>query len=288
MDSIELKAYAKINLGLDVLGRRENGYHDVKMVMQTVELHDTLRLTKSDRPGISLKCNDKTLPLGSENLIYKAILMIQEEFSIAEGVKAELHKEIPVAAGMAGGSTDAAAALRGMNELFQLNLSEAELMERGVKIGADVPFCIMQGTALSEGIGEKLTRIHSMPSCSILIAKPRIMVSTKYVYEHLVLNDTTHHPDIDGVLSGIQSQDLMKMAGSMGNLLESVTEKEYPVITEIKNRMIQYGAVSALMSGSGPTVFGLYKEKEEAKSALNKIKESGLVEVALITEALSL
>lgn len=285
MDSIELKAYAKINLGLDVLGRRENGYHDVRMVMQTIDLHDTLRLTRSDRPKITLESSGVDLPGGPENLVYQAIQLMREEFSIREGVTAELKKEIPVAAGMAGGSTDAAAALRGMNELFQLHLSEAELMERGVKIGADVPFCIMQGTALSEGIGERLTRIRTMPECVILIAKPGIMVSTKYVYEHLVLDDRTHHPDIDGLLLGIQSQDLMKMADSMGNLLESVTEKEYPVITEIKNRMLQYGAVSALMSGSGPTVFGLYKEKETAQTALNRLKESDLLEVALLTKA---
>lgn len=283
MDSIELKAYAKINLGLDVLRRREDGYHDVKMVMQAVGLHDTVRLQKTEEEGIFLRCSNETLPADSGNLAYKAVHMLKEEFSLSDGVSIGLEKRIPIAAGLAGGSTDAAAALKGMNELFALGLSEEELMERGVRIGADVPFCIMGGTALSEGIGERLTRLPQMPDCYILLAKPPISVSTKEVYENLVLNEEVKHPDIEGIIEGIRLSDVKKMSGCLGNLLESVTEPAYPVILDLKQRMIEAGALGALMSGSGPTVFGIFDSLESAKKAEEEIRSSGLAEGVFLT-----
>jgi 4-diphosphocytidyl-2-C-methyl-D-erythritol kinase len=198
-------------------------------------------------------------------------------------VKVILHKRIPVAAGMAGGSTDAAAMLYGMNRLFSLGLSRKELMERGVKIGADVPYCIMRGTALAEGIGEKLTALPPMVKCPVLIAKPSISVSTKFVYQNLKLDEQTKHPDIDLLLQDITNQDLGAIAHDMGNVLESVTIPNYPVIAEIKEQMMCSGAVNSMMSGSGPTVFGLFDDIRTAKRAFREMKESGLAKQVYLT-----
>ncbi len=206
MDKIKLKALGKINLGLDVLGRRPNGYHDVRMVMQTVYLYDQILLEKTDKEGISLKTNLFYLPVNENNLAYRAAKMLIDEFTIKEGVHISLEKHIPVAAGMAGGSSNAAAVLYGMNRLFQLGLTDQELMERGVKLGADVPYCIMRGTVLAEGIGEELTPLPAMPKCHVLLAKPPISVSTQKVYEKLDAQEVTKHPDIDGILLGLQSR----------------------------------------------------------------------------------
>ncbi len=283
MDSIELNAYAKINLGLDVLRKREDGYHEVKMVMQSIQLHDRLKMKKITEDKIKLECGGAALPLGPENLIYRAVQLIREEYSISGGVSVELTKQIPIAAGLAGGSTDAAAALRGMNQLFSLGISEDELSEHGVKIGADVPFCLLQGTALSEGIGERLTRLPELLPIPILIAKPPISVSTKYVYEHLTLDEMTDHPKIETILEGIRHQDIKKIASSLGNLLENVTVKEYPIIQKLKQRMMELGAENALMSGSGPTVFGLFLEEETAKEAYRILREEGMAEAVALT-----
>ena len=227
MDRLELKALGKINLGLDVLGRRENGYHDVRMVMQTVYLYDRIIMKKSKTPGIRLETNLYYLPVNENNLAYQAAQMLMDEFHIEEGVSIQLDKHIPVAAGMAGGSSNAAAVLFGMNRMFSLGLSQKELMERGVKLGADVPYCIMRGTVLAEGIGEILTPLSPMPKCYVLIAKPAISVSTKMVYEKLDSHEIEDHPDIDGILAGLKAGDLKEVAGSMGNVLECVTVDAY-------------------------------------------------------------
>lgn len=274
--SLELKSLAKINLGLDVLGRRENGYHDVRMVMQTIYLYDNVTLTKTEEAGIKLKTNLSFLPVDDRNIAYKAAKMLMEEFNIEEGVEIILEKRIPVAAGMAGGSSNAAAVLVGMNRLFRLGLSEQELKDRGVKLGADVPYCIMRGTVLAEGIGEILTPLAPMPKCFVLVAKPNISVSTKTVYEKLDAKEIVSHPDIDGVIAGLEEGDLQKIASSMGNVLENVTITDYPIIEDIKNVMKEEGALNAMMSGSGPTVFGIYDDKQLAKKAGQKIKELGL------------
>ena len=283
MDKIKLKALGKINLGLDVLGRRPNGYHDVRMVMQTVYLYDQILLEKTDKEGISLETNLFYLPVNENNLAYRAAKMLIDEFAIKEGVHISLEKHIPVAAGMAGGSSNAAAVLYGMNRLFQLGLTDQELMDRGVQLGADVQYCIMRGTVLAEGIGEKLTPLPAMPKCHVLLAKPPISVSTQKVYEKLDAQKVTKHPDIDGILLGLQTGDLKKITSSMGNVLENVTITEYPQIESIKDVMKEEGALNAMMSGSGPTVFGIYDDKMLARRAAARIREEQLAKQVHVT-----
>lgn len=283
MDEINVKALAKINLSLDVLRRREDGYHEVRMIMQTIHLYDKLLIQKTKEPGITIETNIDFLPVNENNLIYKAAKLLQDTVPMQEGVHVILKKHIPIAAGMAGGSTDAAGVLYGMNQLFELGLSRQELMELGVGIGADVPYCLMRGTALAEGIGEKLKSIPPMPKCPVLIAKPAVGVSTKFVYDNLKLNEDTLHPDIDAQLAAIRRGDLRQVAQTMGNLLETVTIPEYPVIAEIKEHMLAHGALNAMMSGSGPTVFGLFEEEKQAQLAFEKMRESGLAKQVYLT-----
>ena len=270
----KLRAYGKINLGLDVLRKREDGYHDVRMIMQTVGLYDQIDLFFRQASGIQIETNLPYLPVNENNLVNKAAQMLMEEFQVTNGVFIRLRKMIPVAAGMAGGSSDAAAVLVGINKMFHLGLSMEELMERGVKIGADVPYCIMRGTALSEGIGEKLTALPPMPQCQVLLAKPAISVSTKYVYENLHANSLKpqQHPDIDGMIEAIGEGNLLEVSKHLGNVLELVTARKYPVIEEIKNVMRRHGALGALMSGSGPTVFGLFDNPKAASSAYEELR----------------
>lgn len=284
MYEMRLKALAKINLGLDVIRRREDGYHEVKMIMQTIRLYDRIVMRKRREPKIQVKTNLFYLPENENNLVYKAAKLLIEEFKIQQGVQIDLQKFIPVAAGMAGGSSDAAAVLYGMNRMFHLGLSLEELMERGVKIGADVPYCLMRGTALAEGIGEQLTKLSPVPQCKILIAKPAISVSTKFVYENLKLDENTVHPDIDLLIQDIEMKNLADMAAHMGNVLESVTIPNYPVIAQIKEQMIKDGALNAMMSGSGPTVFGIFDDKEKAEVAYKRMREGNLAKQVYLTE----
>lgn len=272
-DTVTLKALAKINLGLDVLGRRENGYHDVRMVMQTIYLYDNVTMEKTEEAGIQLECNLFYLPVDETNIAYKAAKLLMDEFDIKEGVRIVLDKHIPVAAGLAGGSANAAAVLVGMNRLFSLGLSQQQLMERGVSLGADVPYCVMRGTVLAEGIGEVLTPLPPLPKCYVLIAKPGISVSTKTVYDKLDSQDIPSHPDIDGIIEGLDKQDIYKVASSMGNVLETVTIGDYPIIEEIKDVMKEEGALNAMMSGSGPTVFGIFDDKSKARQAQDRIRK---------------
>lgn len=272
MDQLKLKAYGKINLGLDVLRRREDGYHEVKMIMQTVKLYDNLEFTKLDEDKIVIKTNLDFLPVNENNLVYKAAAMMKEKYNIKQGVFIKLDKFIPVAAGMAGGSSDCAATLVGMNKLFSLHLTKNELMDIGVKLGADVPYCILRGTALSEGIGEILTPLPPIPRCIILIAKPNINVSTKHVYQKLRVDELTSHPDIDGIVEAIKNDDLQGICTRLDNVLETVTVDEYPIINQIKKCMLEGGAINSLMSGSGPTVFGIYDDIKLAYKTLDYIK----------------
>ena len=223
------------------------------------------------------------MPTNENNLVYTAAKLLIDEFQIKDGIDVKLHKHIPVAAGMAGGSTDAAAVLYGMNRMFELGLSKEELMQRGVKIGADVPYCIMRGTALAEGIGEKLTALPPMVKCPVLIAKPQISVSTKFVYENLRLDENTVHPDIDRLVEDIRQKNLAAVTADMGNVLETVTIPNYPVIAEIKEHMMVHGAAGAMMSGSGPTVFGLFDDKEKAVAAYEAMQASGLAKQVYLT-----
>lgn len=285
---LSLKAYGKINLGLDVLRRREDHYHEVRMIMQTVGIYDRIDVIYREEPGITVETNLHYLPCNENNLVYKAARLLMDEFGIGQGVHINLRKFIPVAAGMAGGSSDAAAVLFGVNKMFGLGLTTEQLMERGVKIGADVPYCVMRGTALSEGIGEILTPLPPVPQCQVLIAKPGISVSTKFVYENLHVNQLRkeQHPDIDGMIEAIQRSDLYGIAERFGNVLETVTIPAYPVIQEIKDAMIRYGAIGSLMSGSGPTVFGLFTNPKAAADAYEELrygKESELVKQVYLT-----
>lgn len=282
MERMQKKAYAKINPVLDVLRRREDGYHELRMIMQTVNIYDTLELVKSES-GIRLTCDTGLLPCDDGNIVYRAARLMQETFSLKEGIEIHLTKKIPMAAGMAGGSADAAATLHGMNELFDLKLTTEKLCELGVKLGADVPYCIMGGTMLAEGIGEKLTALPPMPECRLVVAKPDFDVSTKYVYENLHANELKEHPDVDGMIAAIRANDLEAVATCMENVLETVTVRKYPQISELKNLMCNMGALNALMSGSGPSVFGLFTDEKAAEDCATEIRKNGLASQVFVT-----
>ena len=279
---LRLKAYGKINLALDVLGKREDGYHEVRMIMQTVGLHDSIDLYRIGEPGIRIETNLFYLPNNEQNLAYKAASLLMEEFGIRQGIAISLRKFIPVSAGMGGGSAVAASVLFGINKMFGLGLSAHELMERGVRLGADIPYCLMRGTALSEGIGERLSPLPPMPQCQVLIAKPGISVSTKAVYERLdtMKLEASAHPDIDGMVDAIRRGALLEVAGKFGNVLELVTGKGYPVIAQIEQVMKDYGAINAMMSGSGPTVFGLFTSPQAAQAAYQALRFGKASELA--------
>ena len=281
---MRLRAMAKINLGLDILGKRDDGYHEVRMLMQTIQMYDLLDIRRKSSPGITLTTNLLYVPSDEINLVYKAAKLLMDEFDIQEGISMKLTKSIPVAAGMAGGSSDAAAAFVGVNKMFHLGLSEQELMERAVQIGADVPYCIMRGTALAEGIGEKLTRLPQLPKCYILVGKPAVNVSTKLAYENLDLQNMGAHPDIDGMISDIENGDLYTMVSRMGNVFEPGIIGKYPVIQEIKDLMEAHGALKAMMSGSGPTVFGIFDDKNKMKAAARVLRSSHLAKTVFATE----
>ncbi|MBQ8982398.1 MAG: 4-(cytidine 5'-diphospho)-2-C-methyl-D-erythritol kinase [Lachnospiraceae bacterium] len=306
---VRLSAHAKINLGLDTVRKREDGYHEVRMIMQSITLCDCIIL-RSFESEDSNSCNssDNTdqknwspdgirlctvkgvhpdVPMNEENLIYRAILMLKKEFHIPHRIEAVLDKQIPVAAGMAGGSTDAAAAFKAMNTLFHLGLTDEELQRRAVRLGADIPYCILGGTALSEGIGEILTPLPNMPDCHILIAKPPINVSTAYVYKNLKANELSHHPDIDGMVHAIQSQDLNGIISRLENTLETVTIPDHPIIRTIKECMTEYGAEGTLMSGSGPTVFGIFTDEIAVRKAADAIRAKALSDQVYITRPVS-
>lgn len=297
MENIEIKAYAKINLSLDVTGRRDNGYHDVRMVMQSINLYDELTICRvpwnetedgndaTDKNGrITIESDTTAVPLNEDNLIYKAAKLIMDECGIKDSVRIVLKKNIPVAAGMAGGSTDAAAVFKGMNSLFELGLEQERLCDMGVKTGADVPYCIMGGTALSEGIGEILTPMRAMPGCIILIAKPDISVSTGYVYTAFDSLKEKMHPDVDAMISAIDMGDIREVSKLLGNSLEGVTQEEYPIIKEIKQIMLGNKALGALMSGSGPTVFGLYDDRAQAEETAKMLRQLSGIKDIFVTE----
>lgn len=283
-NTLQLKAYAKINLGLDVVRKREDGYHEVRMIMQTIKLYDKLTFRLLEEDEIRLKTNLGFLPVNEDNLVYKAVKLLKDTYDVKKGLEIDLFKCIPVAAGMAGGSTDCAAALVGAAKMFGLRLSKQELMKLGVKLGADVPYCVLRGTALSEGIGEVLTPLPPIPDCHILIAKPPISVSTKFVYENLRANELEKHPDIDGMVVAIKEGNLQGITDRMENVLETVTIPAYPVIEEIKNCMKDHGAINSLMSGSGPTVFGIFDKEEQAERARNIIREKDLAQQVYVVK----
>ncbi len=278
MKKIELDAYGKINLGLDVLGKRDDGYHDLDMIMQSVDLCDHITITKNKTGEITVKSNTSKIPNDESNLAYKAAKLLIDEFEIKKGVDIEIEKNIPISGGMAGGSTDCAAVLKGMNKLFKLKLSEQDLMDRGVKLGADVPFCIMGKTARAEGIGEVLTPIPNKLKGYIVLAKPPISVSTGFVYGRIDEVDVKNKPDTEAMIETIKDNDLEGLANTICNVLEEVTIPDYPMVQEIKDKMMAKGALNAMMTGSGPTVFGLFDDREKAVDAVDALKESRVLE----------
>lgn len=281
---MRLRALAKINLGLDIIRKREDGYHEVRMIMQTIQMYDVLEIHRRKTPGISLTTNLPYIPTDERNLVYKAAKILMDEFQVQEGLSIHLDKSIPVAAGMAGGSSDAAAAFVGVNRLFHLGLTEKELMERAVKVGADVPYCVMRGTALAEGIGEKLTWIPQVPRCYVLIGKPGVNISTKMAYESLKLQEIQKHPDIDKMIEAIKAKDLKGMTEQMGNVFEPGIIGRYPVIQKIKDLMEEQGALKAMMSGSGPTVFGIFDDRRKLNKAAAVLRASHLAKTVFATE----
>jgi len=275
---------SKVNLGLDVLRRRDDGYHEVRMIMQTLKLCDELYFEETQKKEIRIVCNSENLECDENNLIYKAARLIMDETGIDRGLDIRLKKNIPIAAGMAGGSSDAAATLVALNKMFGIDFDIAKLKEIGVKIGADVPYCIEGGTQLSEGIGEKLTRLKDAPQCFVVVAKPHIGVSTKYVYENLHVETIKTHPNIDAMLKGIDAGDLIEISSHMENILENVTEKKYPVIAMLKSKLKSMGALNSLMSGSGPTVFALFDDRDKADKACEAVLDTGEVAFGCVTQ----
>lgn len=280
---VRQKAYAKVNIGLDVLRRRPDGYHELKMIMQTVDIFDDLTFEREREPGIRLRIEGADLPEDENNLVYKAAALLMEKKQIKEGVAITVMKRIPIAAGMAGGSADAAAALRGLNALFEMDYSAEDLRKLGVRLGADIPYCITGGTMLAEGIGEVLTPLPTPPECYLTVAKPDIDVSTAFVYRNLRADSLPFHPDVDGMAEALTTGDLRGITDRMGNVLETVTVPAYPVIDRIKRRMRELGAENALMSGSGPTVFGIYKEQKTAEKTAETIREEKLAGAVFAT-----
>lgn len=281
MKEIVMESYGKINLGLDILYKREDNYHEIKTIMQQISLSDTL-IIREIKEDIELDCNNKELPLDSTNLVYHAWKKMQEKTGINKGIQINIHKRIPIAAGLAGGSSNAAAVLKGLNELWNLGLSEKELREIGVEIGADVPYCIMGGTALAEGIGEKLTKLKPFKDKNLLLINPGIGVSTAEVYNSLKLGNQPRM-DIKKIISFIEKDDIKSLADSITNIMEEVVIERNPIISEIKNDMLKYGALGSLMSGSGPTVFGLFDDLaqlEFCKEKLTSKYPKGVVLVA--------
>ena len=284
MDKLQLKAYWKINLGLDVIRKRPDGYHDLDMIMQMVDVYDDVIIEKKAGEEIVVKADAAVLSNGKDNLAYMAAKMLFDEFGIKSGVEITIHKRIPIAGGMAGGSSDCATTLIGINEMFNLGLSKQQLMERGVKLGADVPYCVLGGTAIARGIGEVLTPLPTPPQCHVIIAKPPISVSTAYVYGHIRPDEITKRPDIEQMTLAIKEQDLNKLSDLLYNVMEEVTVSEYPVIEKLKSIMLENGALNSIMSGSGPTVFGLFDDREKAQAAMRALDSKELTEQLYLTK----
>lgn len=283
MNFIKLKARAKINTALDVIGKFDNGYHNLRMIMQSVNLYDNLFIKKIKEDKIVLKTNLTFLPCDERNLVYKAAMLLKEKYEIKEGIYIDLHKRIPIAAGLAGGSSDCAATLIGIRRLFNLPISQEELMDIGKQLGADVPYCIMRGTALAEGIGEKLTKLPPFPYCYVLLSKPAFSVSTASVFKSLNIDEIKEHPKVDKMIEDIKNNDLESICGSLSNVLETVTIKDYPVIEEIKQVMLKHNALGSLMSGSGPTVFGIFTSKADGLEALKELKREYKIKDTFLT-----
>lgn len=270
---MEIKAYAKINIALDIVGKRDDGYHLLRMIMQTIDLYDIIKIEKIDSE-IKIKCNKNYVPTDERNLAYKAAKLFKETYSIKEGVYIDLIKNIPVSAGLAGGSTDAAAVLKLMNKIFNVNASYNELKKIAVKLGADVPYCITGGTALCEGIGEKITQLKPFKDKIIVLIKPPFGVSTKEVYNNFDLSKVIFHPKIEDLIENMENDNIYFIANNMKNLLENVTLRKHRIISNIKEEVKLNGAIGAMMSGSGPTVFALFDDMLKAQICYDNMKKN--------------
>ena len=269
---MKIKAYGKVNISLDVVGKREDGYHLLSMIMQNIDLYDEIEVEKQ-QCGITLECNKSYVPVDNRNLAYKAAEIFKERYDIVDGVKINIEKNIPVSAGLAGGSTDAAAVLKVMNKLFNVNATEEELMELGLKLGADIPYCIHGGTALCEGIGEIITPIKSFRDKIIVLVKPAFGVSTKEVYKNFNLEKVKQHPKTAEIITAIENDDLNFVASNMKNLLENVTLRKHKILIKIKEEMNTCGAINSMMSGSGPTIFAFFDDMLKAQRCFEKMKK---------------
>lgn len=272
MDEIVLESFGKINLSLDVLYKRDDGYHELNTIMQQIGLKDRIIL-KNRNNGIKIECNDEGVPLDNGNLVYKAWEKIVEKTGVNRGIHIIIDKNIPVASGLAGGSANGATVLKGLNTLWDLNLTERELMDIGLEIGADIPFCIIGGTAWAKGVGEKLTKLNSFSNKMILLANVGIPVSTAHVYENLKLDNSYSRIDIGKIVEYMEEDNLYKLGENMDNVMEKAVMKEYPIIEEIKRDMIKFGALGSLMSGSGPTVFGLFDDEDKLYRCKNELEK---------------
>lgn len=284
MDKITEFARAKINLTLDVLRKRSDGYHDLRTVMQTVTLCDEIELSKRQTAGIQVCSDAPDLPDNEENLAYKGAKQMTDAFAQIGGVSIKIKKRIPIAAGLAGGSADCAAVMRGMNILFDLGLSLSQLQQMGAALGADVPYCLLQATALAEGVGDRLTRLSNCPHFFIVLVKPNVSISTAYVYQHLQLDRLETHPNTEKMIQAVRDGDKRGIAKGLCNVLETVT---IPLCTEIaglKKQLLTSGALGALMSGSGPTVFGIFENKQMAEQAARQMAEKWNGTEVLVTE----
>ena len=271
--SLTLKARAKINLTLDVLGRRDNGYHDVEMIMQQINLFDTVTVKINDCGEIRLSCSDRFLPVDEKNLAYRAAMVMKDAYALTEGFDIHIEKMIPIAAGLAGGSTDAAAVMKAINALCSLNLETETLQELGFQLGADIPFCFLEGCAVARGLGEILEPMRGFEHAWLVLVKPSFGVSTKDVYMGLKLDEVTHRPQTAAMIQALKNQNRREIVDGLCNVLESVTLKMHPKVNEIKGLLSSYGADGVLMSGSGPTVFGIFSNYDKAKNAHKKIQK---------------
>ena len=269
---MKIKAYGKVNISLDVVGKREDGYHLLSMIMQNIDLYDEIEVEKQEC-GIILECNKSYVPVDNRNLAYKAAEIFKERYDIVDGVKINIEKNIPVSAGLAGGSTDAAAVLKVMNKLFNVNATEEELMGLGLKLGADIPYCIHGGTALCEGIGEIITPIKPFRDKIVVLVKPAFGVSTKEVYKNFNLEKVKQHPKTAEIINAIENDDLNFVASNMKNLLENVTLRKHKILIKIKEEMNACGAINSMMSGSGPTVFAFFDDMLKAQRCFEKMKK---------------
>ena len=271
---MKIKAYAKINISLDIVGKRESdGYHLLKMIMQNIDLYDEISIEKQKK-DIKISCNKSYVPTDSRNLAYKAASLFKETYNIEDGVHIDIVKNIPVSAGLAGGSTDAAAVLKLMNKIFKVNASNEELMELGLKLGADIPYCINGGTALCEGIGEKITSLPAFKDKILVLVKPSFGVSTKEVYKAFDLDKVRVHPKTENLIEAMEQDNLYYVASNMKNLLENVTLRKHNILIKIKEEMNKYGAVGSMMSGSGPSVFAFFDDMLKAQKCYEKMREN--------------